>query len=72
MRLGNPLHLTNHSGRFQPVHLRHLNIQESQVEISFRQGLQGFPSISNHDNLVTLLLQNALHQTLVHEVILCQ
>ena len=60
----------NLGGRFEAVHLRHLDVHQHDIEDAGGQGLDGLPAVLDHRHVVPAFAEQAARDPLVDDVVL--
>ena len=63
------LPLTDTASGFQPIHFRHLNIHEDQIEFIVGQGLDGGLAVLGNGHRMPGFLQDVLGKSLVQDIV---
>ena len=66
------LRLANGTCGFVTVHLRHLHVQDHQVDARSFESFQGMPAVVRHHHRVTLFLQQPDRQLLIDGIVFSQ
>jgi hypothetical protein len=59
----------NGGGGLEAIHLRHLEVEQGQIENMFFQFSQGFPSVAGNYYKVAQLLEHPRRHSLIHAII---